>query len=129
MNRREVLAGMVAASAIAAMPSQVATEKRSIIVPDIVRCGEVERIVCGDAYTLRYTHMMRWDVDTGQMALARSDSATYREWLATDPYYAALPIPPHIQFGGCVTPIKGGDPTFHARWQARTRNALRAKLS
>lgn len=125
MNRREMLAGIACSMAAATLPNGAnAAGARSIIVPDIMRCGMVERTVAENTVTLRYAHMMRWDVDTGAVALARSDSEIYRGWLARDPYYAALPIPPHIRFGGAVVAIKGGDPTFKAKWEARTIAAL-----
>lgn len=126
MHRREFLAGTAAVLASATIPLPVAAAPTyGHILPDIMRCGSVVRTARENTYTLYYWHMMRWDLRAQRMEFARSDSPAYRAWLASDPYYAAQDVPPHIQFGGAVVAGKG-DPHFHSRWKAGVIADLRS---
>lgn len=123
MNRREVIKSAAALGAFAALPlSASAAKPRALIMPDIRLAHTARKFAEENCWTTVYTHMMRIDRDPKTISTARTDSDTYRRWLAEFP--PANGIPPHIAFSGAVV-AGSGDPAFKRRWEQRTLAAIR----
>lgn len=99
-------------------------KQRYIIMPDITKCERCTKTQHDNAYTLHYEWMCRVDVltDVPNFEVTHVNTKRYREWLVD--YHTETGLPPHIQFGGGVKSIPGGDPTFYDRWLAYARETF-----
>lgn len=123
MDRRTVIAGIAATAAAATLPLPAKAGSRWIVMPDILYAETAIKTVRENTITIRYVHMMRWDLKAGKMQFARSDSRRYREWLREDDSFERYGHLPHIGFGGAVVAGKG-DPEFYPRWLAYARTLV-----
>ena len=86
-----------------------------VIMPDIIRCEQAWKTQHENCWTIHYFWMVKWNLESGQVWLATSDSRIYRHWLEVHPECFHDGIPPHISFGGAV--VSGEpDPEFYNRW-------------
>lgn len=122
LTRRTVLIGAGAVVATAALlPTPVAATPASklIFLPDWR--SQVFQYIEENTITNLYNRMEVWDFPNTQLRIVRVDSPEYLDLIAKHPPENG--IPPHITFGGAVVAGKG-DPTFHPRWEDRTRRHI-----
>ena len=123
MQRRAVLAGMTAALAavtIGVPLSANAAQSNVIIIASVMHCERQDELIEGNYRTIIWQFMDRITVENGGIAkweTAKVGSAVYDQWLR-EPHRRSKPdfIPPHVQFGGAVKKVPGGDPTFYDGW-------------
>lgn len=124
MNRRGVLTGTVATALVIAMPA-IVPRTRHVIMTNLFMVWREQsaRIVHDDHITHVYKFMVRFPdgeniFQTENMEFATVGTPEYARWLRED---GPFDIAPHLGFGGGVSPVPGGDPTFYGRWQAFAR--------
>lgn len=124
INRRNVLRGAIATSAILLAPAlPVIAEPKPdwIIMPEFLFTERADRFAEENCWTILYRVMCRITPDWKGYQRTTVGTDTYRQWLRETPPENG--IPPHIAFGGAVVAGER-DPTFYDRWVARTKAKL-----
>jgi len=102
--------------------------RKVFIMPSLLHAGDdvttrtYERDL--NFITIHHVWMMKVQESFQIVGTTHVNTRLYRQWLEAHPESFTDGVPPHIQFGGGIKIIPGGDPTFYKRWTAYARKTF-----